>query len=180
MDRTVDGDRFADMVGALAETFKTKPTRALIEGYWLALKDLPFGDFERGVETCLRSCRFMPAPVEILDAAGPAGTDRAELAWESLLAAIRSTAGEDQRFEDGLVGTIVGRLGGWEHVSGLPSDELLKWTRKEFLDLYRDGVRYGRRPPLTVPGWLGGGSDRGGPPPRLIHAPYLSDRRRIA
>lgn len=179
MDRASEGDRFADLIGALAETFKSKPTTALVEGYWLALKDLAFDDFARGVEACLRACQFMPAPVEIRDAAGPAGTDRPEQAWACLLAAIRKTAGEDQEFEDGLIGVIVDRLGGWEHVTGLPSEELLKWTRKEFLELYRAGMRCGDPGPVTVFGWLGAGSSKGCADRQRIAAPYLVTRERI-
>lgn len=180
MDRSVDGDRFAELIGSMAETYRRDLTAGLVEGYWLALRDLPLAAVERGAEMCLRECQFMPAPVEIRERSGAAGSDQAEQAWEALLGAIRKTAGEDVTFEDGAIALIVGRMGGWEHVTGLSSEELLKWGRKEFLGLYRSHVRQGGPvEPTTVHGWLAAGSPKGCTGHLRIRAPYLEPVPRV-
>lgn len=180
MMQTADRPRFARLLGAVAEAFRRDVTEALVEGYWLALRDLPIAAVERGAEMCLRECQFMPAPVEIRERSGVAGSDQAEQAWEALLGAIRRTAGEDVTFEDGAIALIVGRMGGWEHVTGLPSEELLKWGRKEFLGLYRAHVRQGGPvEAATVPGWLGAGSPKGCASHLRVPATYLEPAQRI-
>lgn len=164
-----------DLLGALAEAFQREPTKALVQAYWLALKDLPIDAVEHGAFGALRECRFMPKPVEIRERIHGADAGLiAEGAWSCLLGAIRATAGADITFEDGAIGRIVERMGGWEYVSGLESEELLKWTRQEFLRLYASDLRHGAdHSPHTVHGWLASGSPHGCQDRSLVGAPHL-------
>ena len=69
---------------------------------------------------------------------------------------------------------------GIRRVTGLSSEELLKWGRKEFLALYKAAMRQGAPlEPATVHGWLSAGSPKGCRDAKRIAAPYLEPARRI-
>jgi hypothetical protein len=52
-----------------AATFRIVPDPALLEGYWLALMDLPFDLFQLAYVEAVKGAEFFPRPVEIRELA---------------------------------------------------------------------------------------------------------------
>lgn len=136
-----EGDRqkFVTTLGAVAAAFRQELSTPMIEGYWLGLSDMTLEGFAAACQKCIRTCRFMPSAAELREHSGGLSIEmRVELAWSSLLGAIRSYGwNRSVQFDDPCIPAVVDRMGGWQRVSGLPSDELLKWTRKEFAVAYK-------------------------------------------
>ena len=164
---------FGKLMGVICESFGKTPTEAMLEAYWLTLGDLSLDEVSKAVLACLRECRYFPSPSEVLDRAGGlSGGAVAELAWEAVLGAIRRHGGwATVQFEDPAIPSCIERMGGWERLTGLPSDELLKWGRRDFLAMYRNwrlqaGVSELSEEPAALPGMSKG-------EPVRIPAPYL-------
>ncbi len=137
MDKT-DKQQFATALSGMAEIFRSDLSAIALEGYWSALNDLPLASFQKGVESCLRSCKFMPAPAEIRSHSAGEPKAKAVGAWETVIAAIRAHGGwASVIFDDRAITNAVLSLGGWKHLTGLGGDALHVWARKEFLNAYR-------------------------------------------
>lgn len=131
---------FADLIEGLAVTFKAKVSKALLSGYWLGLSDLPIEQVKQACVRALVDCKFMPVPRELRDLAGIMGPEqRAIIAWASVKRAIASVGSyRSVDFDDPTINAVIRSLGGWPRVCGTDSEELDKWTSKEFQRLYRE------------------------------------------
>ncbi len=133
-----DKERFLTSMSQLAATCQAEVSEALMGGYWIALSDLPIGDVEAAIGRAMRSSRFMPRPVELRELTGevtPAA--RAVHAWQAVKKAIREHgAYASVDFEDRAVNAALRSLGGWLRICSSESEELDKWTRKDFEKLY--------------------------------------------
>lgn len=175
-----DRQRFGIAIAAVAATFRSEATTAMIQGYWMGLQDLPVESVEQALAASLRTSRFMPTAAELRELAGvPSTEDSALLAWASLDRAVSEHgAYQSVDFEDKTINATVRHLGGWERICGLPAEEFDKWLKKEFLRVYEAFQRSGGIRDLE--GSLGGihdrensalGMDRGRRPaliPRLV------------
>lgn len=133
-----DKEQFATALSGMAEIFRSDLSAVALGGYWSALNDLTVAAFRKGVESCLRSCRFMPAPAEIRSHSAGEPKAKAVGAWETVIGAIRSHGGwASVIFDDRAITNAVLSLGGWKHLTGLGGDALHVWARKEFLNAYR-------------------------------------------
>lgn len=133
-----DAERFRTLMQAMCATYRQQPSPALFEGYWLGLSGMSLGDFERAVRRALSGSKFMPAPAELRELGGELSTSaRAVHAWNAVKGAIRSMgAYGSPDFDDKAINATIRNLGGWQRVCGLESEELEKWTRKEFEKVY--------------------------------------------
>lgn len=137
--RKPDREGFARCIATLCETFQREASAATIEAYWLGLEDLTLEAVEHGARRALRECEFMPAPARLRALSGMTTTaDRAELAWERVLFAIRSAGGwESVDFEDPAINAAVRGIGGWVSLTVLPGNELHAFARQKFLESYK-------------------------------------------
>ena len=135
-----DRGSFESLVLALAATFRVEATASLKVGYWLGLRDLSLSQLQTAVGKAMATCRYMPTPRELRDLAGIMSADqRAIVAWNAVKQAIREQGRyRSIDFDDPAVNAAVRSLGGWPRLCGLDSDELDKWTSKEFQRLYRE------------------------------------------
>lgn len=135
-----DQPAFLDLIEGLALTFKTKVSKALLSAYWMGLSDLPFDQVKAACIRALVGCKFMPVPREIRDLAGIMGPDqKAIIAWNAVKRAIREVGSyRSVTFDDPAINAAIRSLGGWPRVCGTESEELDKWTSKEFQRLYRE------------------------------------------
>lgn len=138
-----DRETFVGLMNGLCAAFDKEPTEGLLTAYWLALAELPLADVERGIATCIKTCQFMPKPVEVRERSGLVPLQaRSELAWDSVVAAIRRYGwNRSVLFEDPAIPPVLERMGGWERITGLSSEELHKWARKDFLVAYESQMR---------------------------------------
>lgn len=136
------GDRatFLRAITVLVTTMNEPMSEARLEGYWLALQDLPIDTVEHGLAHALRSARFFPKPAEIREALLGTVEDRARNAWRRVLAAIAHVGTyRSVDFGDLVTHAVIDRMGGWHQVWGwerLEGPELLGMER-DFVSLYR-------------------------------------------
>ncbi len=132
-----DKQKFATLIQALAAGFRTEPTPALLESYWLGLCDMDFEAIQTAVITSIRTCKFMPAASELRQAGS--GVDMAlaaVTAWRAVRAAVQS-AGSYRSVDFGpLVNATIRLLGGWARVCNEEPDQSEVWLKKEFERLY--------------------------------------------
>lgn len=131
-------DDFAVLIEALAATFRVEVTEALLEGYWMALDDLPLAAVRNAACKAMRQCQHMPRGVELRQLAGEVSAEtRAVKAWGQVMQKIAGSGSwMSPGFSDPTITAAIRNLGGWQHLCSLPKDELEKWTRKDFERIY--------------------------------------------
>jgi hypothetical protein len=153
-----DERAFKGLIEALCATFRVDPTVALIEGYRIALEDMPIRSIISGVRTALRDAQHMPRPAQIREMSGEIDdATKAALAWTTVVKSIRSVGSYRTPNFDQLTRRAVTACGGWKRLCSLGSDELHSWTRKRFEEMfciYTESER--REPPM-----IGDGADDG-------------------
>ena len=168
-----DRPSFENLLLALGATFRVEITAPLRVGYWLGLRDLPIDAVQEAVAKAMTGSRFMPVPRELRDLAGVASSEqKAIMAWAAVKGAIREVGSyRSVSFDDPTTNAAVRSLGGWPRVCGTDSEELDKWTAKEFQRLYRELAPLHLHQDLTryLPGLfeMGGGETLKEPPARV-------------
>jgi len=131
-----DYKKFKQGLEVLAATLGAQLNEATLRGYWVALTDeVSDESFAAAVRTAMKSCRFMPKPVELRELCGADGYGKAEQAWEYALKAARNCRASYD-FEDKLVNACIRKMGGLRSLSMRKADDLAQWGRKEFLEHY--------------------------------------------
>lgn len=175
-------DAFAVLVEALAATFRIEVTEALLEGYWMALDDLPLAAVRDAACKAMRQCQHMPRGVELRQLAGEVSAEtRAVKAWGEVMQKIAGSGSwMSPGFADPTITATVRNLGGWQHLCSLSKDELEKWVRKDFERVYRALAESGATEDQTRPligaheqHNLAHGYTR---PEGLLEAPYVANR----
>lgn len=155
--KETDTPKLQLIIRALAATFHTEPTDALLYGYWLGLEDLDLKVVQHAATRAMRESRFMPCVAELRELAGVgalSAADRALRAWTAFEAAVyRIGPYHSVDFDDPLVNATVRSLGGWETccVKADNTADFETWTRKAFLETYQVLYRTGAGPELTAP-----------------------------
>lgn len=133
-----DKKAFAEAMAMLAITFGVEADKALYAAYWMALEDIDIEQVQAGIAKTMRSCRFMPKPVEIREASLGSTDTAALLAWDAVAKAAASVGGYTSvQFEDPVATAAVRQLGGWAEICSKNTAEFHKWTRQEFLRAYK-------------------------------------------
>jgi hypothetical protein len=154
-----DMDRFARVMATLGEVFDTVVTPVRVEAYCRALGEVPIAAVEQAAAWVIREGRYFPKPVDLREALGLTAEQRAEVAWATLLRAVRSRrhAEDSVRFEPVLMATVVHVWGTWPAARAalgrLVDDPAFLGQRKWFLAQYRLGLV---GPPAAGPRYLPG------------------------
>lgn len=144
----------AAAVTMLAEAYSRTATVVTFRAYIAGLEGLTVEQIEAGVNRALKTCKFMPTPVEIRELAGELkGQDRAVKAWGALeLAVVLQGAYRSVDFDDPVINATVRNLGGWERVCTTDAKEFDVFLRPKFLaayaSLYAAGVGEEESAPL--------------------------------
>jgi len=139
-----DRQRFAVVLGWMAETFAEALSPARVEGYFRALADLEIGEVEAAVRVCMRTSKFFPKPAEFWEALNGSPEDGAELAWVRFLGAVRDLgAYESVDFGDPVIHAVVTDMwGDWPQACRLETNEV-PFRHQDFVKLYRVRARQG-------------------------------------
>lgn len=81
--------RLGVALAGIAEVFNEPMTEAKIEAYLYALGDLDIEDLEAAAAMALKSCRFMPRPVELRQLVEQCRGGDAHAEWDALVSAVR-------------------------------------------------------------------------------------------
>ncbi len=136
---TDDAPRFVERLTAVAEVFDAKLSEAKLTLYFEALKDLALADVLEGMGLAVRTCKFMPKPVELRELAVGTVEDRGEEAWIEFKDAMRRLgAYRAPVFESVLAFAITDTFGSWSAACEADlSPEMWASKRKEFLRAFR-------------------------------------------
>ncbi len=134
------------VVVMLAESFRVKPSEAMVEGYRIGLDGLEISKIKAAATTAIRTKKFMPSAAELRELAGEMSIDdRAVLAFDALNRAIdRHHYIKSVDFDDRAINTAINALGGWEAICDTPMAEWHSFFRKRFMETYTAFVRTGR------------------------------------
>lgn len=163
-----DARRFSAALAGAAETLGEPMSATRIEGYFVALRDLPIDAVERALAQAMREWRAgggrpnFPRPADLRDLVTGTPDDRAALAWSRLLGAIEihgSYVSVD--FRDPAMHAAIEAMGGWAEMWRLEPARLahegrdrdLGYKRHEFCQLYLACLH---RPPDRIPRYLVG------------------------
>jgi len=129
-------------LGALFATFRTEPTKELLDGYVIGIGDLSAECLQWAVARAIRECLHLPRPAELRKLAGENNGPEswAIAAWDDVLRAVSSIGPwKAIDFEDHLINATIRHLGGWpavvERFAGTDEE---KWLRIEFERTYKN------------------------------------------
>jgi hypothetical protein len=132
-----DFPRFRAVLAGMAEVFQRELSPALLDAYWLALRDWRLADFEAGAARLLSTATFMPRPADFT-ALRKACEMTPEEAWDAAIAACPGwrdgTAAVNPR-----VDRVVRMLGGYERLA-MERIDTQHFTRTRFLECYESTV----------------------------------------
>jgi hypothetical protein len=78
-----DASEFRNTIAGMARLFGSDPDSALLDIYWLALKNWPIEDFRDAAAQLINTCEFMPKPAQF-HALRKAGDDTGGEAFASI------------------------------------------------------------------------------------------------
>ena len=135
-------ETFMASLALISTAFDRKISEPLIEGYWIALRDLTDEELAVATKRALSECTFMPVPAELLGLAGRARSLDADVAqaWQTVRGAIDKHDYIVASIDFGqLVNAVIRNLGGWDTLcrATLPELDNPGWLRKRFDEVYR-------------------------------------------
>lgn len=145
----LDSGHLAEVEAAISVLFDTLPElqripakerKNVLQLWTLSLADMPISQIRANLVRFVRSCEGFPTIAAFRRMAGvasrPTDEDRAIAGWEQALDAIRvHGAYMSVDFEDGLINAAIHRIGGWEYLCELLTDDI-PFRRKEFIEAY--------------------------------------------
>lgn len=138
-----DKKRFMALLLPMSAVFGVEMPKDQVIGYWIALKpNLTIEEFEKAVGVALQTLKWMPKPVELIDLVKPS---KALLAWDVFAKVARGYIRHSINFQDPIINAVARSLGGLTEISKVPSDKFYAFTRKDFLESYREFERDGLR-----------------------------------
>jgi hypothetical protein len=146
-----DSIRVIAAVNALAEFYGERLSDIRLELYVGALEDLTADQVEQAAKLAIKTSRFFPKPVELIELVKGSNSDIAEQAWQIAWDAyLRAGYWDSVLFQDGAIArTIQIIFGGWVQFSEASrqlSPEMMQAKRKEFLATYRRESRNPKGP----------------------------------
>lgn len=128
-------------------SFKKEISPETIEGYWIALEDMPDPDYEKAIKRCLRECKFLPTPADIREGFMPKydPDEPAIIAWSKVVYA-RKAKNEGGRhngvlaFDDLNIHRAIPLVDTWENIRDC-DDEKLPFIEKKFIKCYNITAR---------------------------------------
>lgn len=126
------------LVMVLAEAFGRTASPATFAAYELGLDGLSLESIKLGVQTALKSAKFMPSPAELREMSGELKPeDRSQIAWLALCKAVETHGGyRTVSFDDVVINAAVRSVGGWERVCEADPKEFDAHIRREFIKAY--------------------------------------------
>ncbi len=123
---------------ALAEIHNKPLSEVTIMIYWKVLEKYSSGQLESAFDQIIKSSKFFPKPVEIIEMIAGGKEDRALTAWTRTINAVRKYGHYSSvDFGDPLIVRTISLIGGWGHLCRNTTDEMI-WTQKEFERVYKN------------------------------------------
>lgn len=150
-DNIEERRRFAALLTALSDYYKSEISKAVAGIYWQGLKQYDYEAIERAcwAHTQLpdEAGRWMPRNSDIIKMIEGSTVDQAAVAWSKVESAIHTRGPwDDLIFDDPLIHRVVADMGGWIKVCSIPDEKDLHFAGKEFQTRYRAFRMRGEQP----------------------------------
>jgi len=143
--KAIDTETFKKVMAGLTAIYGVEPSTALMDGYWLALKDWPVDAFEKAAVLLLRTSKFMPRPADF-NATRAALRPTSGEAWLKVMEHIKSgnyrdpSASWSQESSVGIgdeqIDKVARMVGGYYKIAYTKFDDL-KYIEARFLEHYK-------------------------------------------
>ena len=120
----------------MAELFQRELSAALLDAYWLTLRDWALADFEAAAGHLMARCHFMPRPADFTELQ-KAGQMTASEAWAHALARCSRWREGKSGDDDPAIDAAIRAVGGNRTIAMHPSDKLV-FLERRFCDLYNE------------------------------------------
>lgn len=142
--------RFASLLTALSDYYKSEISKAVAGIYWQGLKQYDYEAIEKAcwAHTQLpdEAGRWMPRNSDIIKMIEGSTVDQAALAWSKVDSAIRVRGTwDDVIFDDAIIHRVIADMGGWVQI-GTKSEDEWPFVAKEFQTRYRSFRMRGTTP----------------------------------
>lgn len=122
----------------LAEIHNKKLSESVTTVYLKILKDYDHNQLEIAFDSLLKTARFFPKPVEILESIVGGKEDRSLIAWMKVISAVRKYGYYSSiDFGDPLIVRSITMIGSWKTICETLSTEMV-WIQKEFERVYKN------------------------------------------
>lgn len=137
-----DRKQFANAICTMFEVFGKKPTKIMMNGYFMALKKLTIEQVEVAVTIAMERCKFFPKPVELIEFI-TGGKDQLESraiieAGRVLESIKRVGAYKSICFDDPVTQAAISQgFGGWIKLCQDLTVDQEGWFTKDFAKIYK-------------------------------------------
>jgi len=139
-------------ITVLSEMHNKKPSEALQMIYIKVLQGFEYKQLEAAFDSIVKTAKFFPKPVEIINLITGGQEDRSLTAWYKVSTAIKKHGHYSTiDFGDPLIVRAITLLGGWSQICGTNSDDMV-WVQKEFERVYKNLIasKYSGKETLTI------------------------------
>jgi hypothetical protein len=137
--KTSDRPAFAEVLAYLREAFGGEVSTMRAEVYFDALEDLDLEAIQAAAKVAVRTKTFFPKPAELRELIEGSTEDRAEVAWQHVMAEVRHVGSWGHpSLKPNELQTVRDIWGSWQHLcETLPGEgpELMGW-RKRWVSVY--------------------------------------------
>ncbi len=132
-----DRQRFSVVLTGMAKLYERQIDAALLEAYWLGLRDWSITDFEQVAGRLLATSKFMPRPADFNDARNAATKPAAAEVWALARKSIKYTpyGYVEKEGIDPLISAALRVIGGPDALAMCPMDKLT-FLEKRFSEAY--------------------------------------------
>ncbi len=152
-----DKEKFVKILIAVAEIYRIKLSKPMIELYFTTLKEYPIEKIQQAFEFHIKNTEngeFFPKPADIIKQIIGDEKERGLVAWEKLMRAIRKYGYyHSVIFDDPVIAMVVNQLGGWLKVSEVKVSEIDK-LKREFLQWYSFFEKHPRKVNQKLVGYI--------------------------
>lgn len=124
---------FKEYMAILATVFHTELTTSLIKIYWEAMRSYTDEQFAQACDTYIKTGRFFPKPVELIELIEGDKSQIAAEAWETVLKGLRDS--KNVAFSPEIT-KAVNLLGGAEYLGSMNNRDL-EFKRNQFMEIYQ-------------------------------------------
>jgi len=127
-----------EYLSTLAEIHNKKLSEMITTVYLNIFEKYEYKQLESAFDSLLKTAKFFPKPVEIIEAIVGGKEDRSLTAWSKVISAVKKYGSYTSiDFSDPLIVRAITLIGGWSLICGTNSSEMV-WTQKEFERIYKN------------------------------------------
>lgn len=141
LDNLEEKRRFAALMVALSDYYKSEISKGVMALYWEGLKQYDFAAIEKAAWAHTQSPdengRWMPKISDLTKVLQGSTKDQASIAWSKVDRAVRTVGHySDVAFDDALIHRVIQDMGGWVQINS-NTDDNWPFVAKEFETRYR-------------------------------------------